>query len=85
MSISDMTPNATTIAALIEAETADDIVKRLRNHVNNRGGPSIANGAWEMMLEAADEIERLRDQSFKYLQEVGRQAMRADKAEGVTR
>jgi hypothetical protein len=38
-----------------------DIVERLRKHVNNRGGPSLQNGAWEMMLEAADEIEKLRD------------------------
>jgi hypothetical protein len=37
-----------------------DIVERLRKHVNNRGGPSLQNGAWEMMLEAADLIERLR-------------------------
>lgn len=37
-----------------------DIVERLRDHVDNRGGPSIENGAWQMMLEAADEIERLK-------------------------
>jgi hypothetical protein len=37
-----------------------DIVDRLRNHVNNRGGASLQNGAWQMMLEAADEIEFLR-------------------------
>lgn len=42
-----------------------DIVKRLRDHVNNRGGPSIQNGAWEMMLEAADEIERLRGRAVE--------------------
>lgn len=47
----------------------DDIVDRLRVHVQARGGPSrdaktgkvnAPNGAWVMMLEAADEIERLR-------------------------
>jgi hypothetical protein len=38
-----------------------DIVKRLRDHVNNRGGASIQNGAWEMMLEASDMIEQLRE------------------------
>jgi hypothetical protein len=61
VSISDLTPNATTIAAIEELEANRDIVKRLRDHVNNRGGPSIQNGAWEMMLEAADEIERFRE------------------------
>lgn len=40
---------------------SEDITKRLRDHVNNRGGPSIQNGAWEMMLEAADFIEQLRE------------------------
>lgn len=42
-------------------DVSEDIVKRLRDHVNNRGGPSIQNGAWEMMLEAADFIEQLRE------------------------
>lgn len=37
-----------------------DLVERLRNHVNNRGGPSIENGAWQMMLDAADMIEHLK-------------------------
>lgn len=37
-----------------------DIVERLRKHVGDRGGTSISNGAWTMMLEAASEIERLR-------------------------
>lgn len=36
------------------------IEERLRQHVTARGGPQIENGAWSMMLEAADEIERLR-------------------------
>ena len=38
-----------------------DIVKRLRKHVNDRGGASLENGAWSMMLKSADEIERLRE------------------------
>ena len=37
-----------------------DIVERLRKHVNDRGGASLENGAWSMMLKAADEIARLR-------------------------
>lgn len=37
-----------------------DIVERLRKHVNDRGGPSIENGAWQMMLEAATGIEYLK-------------------------
>jgi hypothetical protein len=40
--------------------TEQDIVERLRNHVNHRNGPSLLNGAWQMMLEAADEIANLR-------------------------
>jgi hypothetical protein len=40
-----------------------DIVERLRKHVNDRGGASLENGAWSMMLKAADEIERLRKQA----------------------
>ena len=38
-----------------------DIVERLRKHVNDRGGASLENGAWSMMLKGADEIERLRE------------------------
>jgi hypothetical protein len=41
-----------------------DIVDRLRKHVNDRGGPSIDNGAWMMMLEAADIIEMLRRENL---------------------
>ena len=37
-----------------------DIVERLRKHVNDRGGASLENGAWSMMLKGADEIEWLR-------------------------
>jgi hypothetical protein len=36
-----------------------ELVERMRGHVEKRGGPTL-NGAWAMMLEAADEIERLR-------------------------
>jgi len=42
-----------------------DIVERLRNHVNHRGGPTIENSAWQMMLEAAAEIEKLRERLEK--------------------
>jgi hypothetical protein len=37
-----------------------DIIERLRSHVQRGGGAKIRHGAWDMMLEAADEIERLR-------------------------
>lgn len=45
-----------------------DIVERMRAHITNRGGmsrdadgnPVAPNGAWAMMLEAANEIERIR-------------------------
>lgn len=36
------------------------IEERLRQYVTARGGPQIENDALSMMLEAADEIERLR-------------------------
>lgn len=42
---------------------SDDLVARLRSHVRSRlsgSAPVLSNGAWEMMLEAADEIKRLR-------------------------
>jgi hypothetical protein len=35
-----------------------DIAERMRKHVTDRGGPTL-NGAWQMMVEAAAEIERL--------------------------
>jgi hypothetical protein len=38
-------------------EANKSLVERLRNHVQDRGGPTHQNGAWEMMLEAADRIE----------------------------
>lgn len=40
-----------------------DIAYRLRNHVKSRlpaQEPAMRNGAWDMMLEGADEIDRLR-------------------------
>jgi hypothetical protein len=40
--------------------TEPDIVERLRNHVNHRNGPSLLTGARQMMLDAADEIIKLR-------------------------
>lgn len=40
--------------------TEADIVERLRKHVNDRGGTSLENGTWQMMLDAAAEIEDLR-------------------------
>jgi hypothetical protein len=43
--------------------SADEIVKRLRNHVNERGGPTLNNGTWELMLRAADLIEELIDKA----------------------
>lgn len=35
------------------------IVENMRNHVNHRGGPTIQNSAWTMMLDAADLIDTL--------------------------
>jgi hypothetical protein len=56
---------------------SEDIVERLRKHVNNRGGPSLQNGAWEMMLEAADEIERLRGRATEAYQGVYAASLKA--------
>lgn len=39
-----------------------EIINRLRNHVRSRlpgTAPQIENGAWQMMLDAADRIEEL--------------------------
>jgi hypothetical protein len=44
-----------------QAPAVPDIAVRLREHVRNRGGSTLGNGAWDMMLEAADEIERTRE------------------------
>jgi hypothetical protein len=44
------------------------IIQRLRAHVAARGGPTVANGAWQMMLDAADRIETLEmQQTLDYL------------------
>lgn len=34
------------------------LAERLREHVQSRGGTASKNGAWEMMLEAADALDR---------------------------
>lgn len=47
--------------------TTKPLAQRLREHVMSRGGPSkdasgnpvLPNGAWQMMLDAADHIESL--------------------------
>jgi len=57
----DMNDSRTNAHGSTEGVPAADIVERLRNHVNNRGGASLQNGAWQMMLDAADEIERTRN------------------------
>ena len=53
-----------------------DIVERLRKHVNDRGGASLENGAWPMMLKGADEIERLRE-ALKLERQLKDDALRA--------
>lgn len=49
----------------------ETLIERLRGHVNKRHGPSkspitgkfnLPNGAWAMMLDAADELTRLTAQ-----------------------
>jgi uncharacterized protein YoxC len=45
----------------------DDLIARLRDHVNHRGGPSFDNGAWSMMLYAADALEA-KDAEIRILQ-----------------
>jgi hypothetical protein len=35
------------------------LAERLRAHVQDRGMPVLQNGAWTMMLHAADKIEEL--------------------------
>lgn len=46
------------------------IEERLRQHVTARGGPQIENGVWSMMLEAADEIDRLRQRDTEAAEHV---------------
>ena len=55
-----------------------DLAERLRYHVNSRlvekNAPSLANGAWAMMLEAADKIDRLESDLSElrdYLDSIG--------------
>lgn len=38
-----------------------DLIARLRAHVRKRDNPAIPNGAWAMMLEAADALELAGD------------------------
>ena len=45
----------------------NDLVKRLRSHVVSRGGASIENGAWQMMLDAADRIMELEKENYLLL------------------
>ncbi len=51
----------------VAGSTPAGLASRLRHHVQSRGGlakdadgePIVPNGAWAMMLEAADMIEKL--------------------------
>lgn len=43
----------------------NNIAEKLRNHVNSHGGPSLENGVWQLMLDAAGEIERLQSEVKK--------------------
>lgn len=38
----------------------NEISQKLRSYVQSRGGPALKGGAWELMLEAADEIDRMQ-------------------------
>lgn len=33
---------------------------RLREHVGVRGGPTLQNGVWQLMLDAADEMDAIQ-------------------------
>jgi hypothetical protein len=37
--------------------SAEDLADRLRRHVQERGGPTIENGVWQLMLDAADALD----------------------------
>lgn len=58
--------------------TTSKLAERLRKHVSDRGGlakdddgnPVIPNGAWAMMLEAADLIESLEGLSATYAETI---------------
>lgn len=48
---------------MTETETSEvlapaDLIDRLRSHIRSRGGPTIENGAWALMLAAAAQVER---------------------------
>lgn len=43
----------------IVAITREDLIYRLRSHVRSRGAPSVPNGAWALMLEAARQLEAI--------------------------
>ncbi len=59
---------ASSESSLPPNKSSGDIVERLCRHVSDRGGQFkdddgnivIPNGAWQMMIDAAAEIERLR-------------------------
>jgi hypothetical protein len=57
-----------------------DVIDELRQTAGNLTNGIIEDGEVpvKMLSEAADEIERLRGQAWKYLQEAGRQARGAD-------
>lgn len=52
--------STTTTATSGDRVTGDygpSIAERLRKYVNDRGGSALHNGAWAMMIEAADALE----------------------------
>lgn len=57
---------------------ASALAERMRKHVRDRGGlakdddgkPVIPNGAWAMMIEAADVIESLEGLSATYAETI---------------
>ncbi len=73
MTNSDRAPSSIRDDSICESslnpnKSSGDIVERLCRHVSDRGGQFkdddgnivIPNGAWQMMIDAAAEIERLR-------------------------
>ena len=59
----------------------DSLAKRMRDHVNVRGGPTMKNGAWNMMLEAADKMEAQEATIQKLKSEITRIAKISDRKE----
>lgn len=45
------------VSKMVVAITREDLIFRLRQHVRSRGKPSVPNGAWALMLEAANQLE----------------------------